>query len=168
KEKVGQINTTVDKAGAISKALTMEIKRIQNGNSRGRMDESEATGGEMGRPEGRKTIQSIKSNVDPALIVHLNEVKRRGEVLNVTVTLTMIGNKEESESFIIYDFESHVMDYDAAKMYGHVKLDGFTSGRLKQGDVKTFHATFRSPPKDTKMVGITFSGLGTFDDVELK
>jgi len=34
-------------------------------------------------------------------------------------------------------------------------------------DVKTVRATFKAPPKGVKTVGITISGIGTFDDVDL-
>jgi hypothetical protein len=131
------------------------------------MEAPEAPKDEMGTPKGRKTIQSIKSDVDPNLVAHLNEVKRRGAVLSVVVTLTLTGNKKETEYFAVNKNLSHVMDYDTAEEYEIVKLDGFTSGRLKPGDLKTFQATFKAP-KDAKTVGITFSGLGTFDDVEMK
>ena len=122
---------------------------------------------EPGTPKARKTIQSIKSDVDPNLIAHLSEVKRRGAILTVVVTLTLSGNKKESEFFSIDKGLTKIMDYDTAETYDLVKIDGFTSSRLKPGDVKTFQATFKAP-KDAETVGITFSGLGTFDDVELK
>lgn len=121
----------------------------------------------LGTPKARKTIQSIKSEVDPDLIAHLNEVKRRGAVLTVVVTLTMNGSKKESELFSISQGHSKVMDYDTAETYDLIKIDGFTAGRLKPGEVKTFQTTFKAP-KEAKKVGITFSGLGTFDDVVLE
>jgi len=127
----------------------------------------EGSGDELGTPKAKNTIQSIKSDVDPDLVAHLNEVKRRGAVLTVTVTLTMNGSKKQSEFFSIDKGKSHVMDYDTAKQYELVNLDGFTSSRLHPGDVKTFQATFKAP-QNSKSVAITFSGLGTFDDVELK
>jgi hypothetical protein len=120
----------------------------------------------LGTPKARKTIQSIKSEVDPDLVAHLNEVKRRGAVLTVVVTLAVTGNKKESEYFSISQGYSKVMDYETAETYDLIKMDGFTSGRLKPGEVKTFQTTFKAP-KDAKKVGITFSGLGTFDDVVL-
>lgn len=118
----------------------------------------------LGTPKARSTIQSIKSDVDPELIAHLNEVKRRGAVLTVVVTLTLNGSKKESEWFNIDKNNTHVMDYDTAEQYELVKLDGFTASRVKPGEVKSFQATFKVP-KEAKKVGITFSGLGTFDDV---
>jgi hypothetical protein len=121
----------------------------------------------LGTPKARKTIQSIKSEGDPDLVAHLNEVKRRGAVLTVVVTLTVTGNKKESEYFSISQGYSKVMDYETAETYDLIKMDGFTAGRLKPGEVKTFQTTFKAP-KEAKKVGITFSGLGTFDDVVLE
>ncbi|MEO6665520.1 MAG: CsgG/HfaB family protein [Nitrospiria bacterium] len=129
--------------------------------------QSMAKADELGTPKARKTIQSIKSEGDPDLVAHLNEVKRRGSVLSVVVTLTVTGNKKESEYFSISQGNSKVMDYDTAETYDLVKIDGFTAGKLKPGEVKTFQAMFKAP-KEAKKVGITFSGLGTFDDVVLE
>lgn len=116
----------------------------------------------LGTPKARKAIQSIKSDVDPDLIAHLSEVTRRGAVLSVVVTLTMNGNKKSSEYFQITG--GQVMDYDTAETYDVVKISGYTGSHLKPGEIKTLQATFKAP-KDAKKVGITFSGLGTFDDV---
>lgn len=119
----------------------------------------------LGTPKARNAIQSIKSDVDPDLIAHLSEVKRRGAVLSVVVTLTMNGNKKQSEYFQITG--GQVMDYETAETYDYVKISGFTGSHIKPGEVKTFQTTFKAP-KDAKKVGITFSGLGTFDDVVLE
>lgn len=116
----------------------------------------------LGTPKARKAIQSIKSDVDPDLIAHLSEVKRRGAVLSVVVTLTMNGSKKQSEYFQITG--GQVMDYETAETYEVVKISGYTGSHLKPGEIKTLQATFKAP-KDAKKVGITFSGLGTFDDV---
>jgi curli biogenesis system outer membrane secretion channel CsgG len=153
--------------GGNQPARSTAVAKSTNPSVEGAEAGAEGPGDEMGTPKGKKTIQSIKSDVDPNLVAHLNEVKRRGAVLSVTVTLTMNGNKKESEYFSINQGKSHVMDYDTAKEYELVKLDGFTSSRLHPGDVKTFQATFKAP-QNAKSVGITFSGLGTFDDVDLK
>ena len=122
---------------------------------------------QLGTPKVRKTIQSIKSEVDPNLVAHLNEVKRRGAVLTVVVTLTVSANSKEAEYFSISQGNSKVMDYETAETYDLVKIDGFTAGRVKPGEVKTFQTTFKAPTT-AKTVGIIFSGLGTFDDVVIE
>jgi curli biogenesis system outer membrane secretion channel CsgG len=122
---------------------------------------------QLGTPKARKTIQSIKSEVDPNLVAHLNEVKRRGAVLTVVVTLTVSANSKEAEYFSISRGDSKVMDYETAETYDLVKIDGYTAGRVKPGEVKTFQTTFKAPTT-AKTVGIIFSGLGTFDDVVIE
>ena len=59
------------------------------------------------------------------------------------------------------------MNYDTGEKSAMIDMDGFTSGTIHQGDVKTLRATFKAPPKGTKSIGITISGIGTFDDVDL-
>ena len=59
-----------------------------------------------------------------------------------------------------------ILNYDTGETAPLVSVDGFESGRLKPGEVKTLRANFKVP-KGAKTVGITLSGLGTFDDVEL-
>ena len=122
---------------------------------------------EMGTPKARKALQSIRSNLDNDLIAHLNEVKRRGSVVSVTVSLSYDAKKKESEFLRIDKSTSHVLDYQTGENFEAIKVDGFTSGRLKPGEVKTLQATFKAP-KDASTIGITLGGLGTFDDVSLK
>ncbi len=47
-----------------------------------------------------------------------------------------------------------------------ISADGLTSGQLRPGEVKTLRANFKIP-KGAKKIGITLSGIGTFDDVEI-
>ena len=62
--------------------------------------------------------------------------------------------------------KSGILNYDTGETAALVNVDGFTSGRLQPGEVKTVRATFKAP-KGAKKVGITLSGIGTFDDVDL-
>ncbi|HEV8718921.1 MAG TPA: CsgG/HfaB family protein [Candidatus Binatia bacterium] len=123
---------------------------------------------EMGTPKALKTLQSIRSNFDKDIVAHLNEVTRRGAVLSVVVSLSFEGDKKESTWVKVSGdaAETNVMDYETGKTYPILKLDGFYNGRIEQGRVKTLRATFQAP-KDAKTVGITLSGIGTFDDVRL-
>jgi curli biogenesis system outer membrane secretion channel CsgG len=120
---------------------------------------------EMGTPKAKKTIQSIRTDFDKNLIAHLNEVKRRGSVLSVVVSFSFEG-KKESQFVSVEKSRSHVMDYDSGETYPMVTVDGFHSGRITPGEVKTLQATFKAP-KNAKSVGITISGVGTFEDVNL-
>jgi hypothetical protein len=62
---------------------------------------------------------------------------------------------------------SGVLNYDTGDTSPLINADGFTGGQLQPGESKTIRATFKAPPKGPKKVGITLSGIGTFDDVEL-
>ena len=117
-------------------------------------------------PLASKAAPLIRADVDRALLVQLDDVKLRGAVISVVVSLTLDKGKAESEPFELNRDKSHVMDYATGEIYPIITLDGFTSGRLKAGDVKTLRVTFRAP-KDAKTVGISLSGFGSFDDVSL-
>ena len=121
-----------------------------------------------GAPEAKKVdIQTIHTDFDKDLVAHLSEVKRRGVVLSVTITLTLEGSKKESETVTVSKDKSAVMDYDTGQTYPLITMDGFEGGRVQSGEVKTLHTTFKGP-KDSKSVGITVSGIGTFEDVKLE
>ena len=121
-----------------------------------------------GGPEAQKSdIQTLHTDFDKDLVAHLNEVKRRGVVLSVTITLTLEGSKKESEAVTVSKDKSGVMDYDTGQTYPVITMDGFEGGRVQSGEVKTLHTTFKGP-KDSKTVGITVSGIGTFEDVKLE
>ena len=87
-------------------------------------------------------------------------------MLSVVVSLTLEGSKAQSEKIELVTAKSHVLDYATGQTYPVITADGFTAGQLKSGEVKTLRVTFRAP-KDAKAVGITLSGVGSFDDVKL-
>ncbi len=119
-----------------------------------------------GTPQGMKVIQTIRADLDKELVADLNEVKLRGSIVSVVVTLRFVGNRKESEFLSVQQGKSGVLNYDSGESSPAINLDGFHSGRMKPGEVKTLRATFKAP-KGAKKVGITLSGLGTFDDVEI-
>lgn len=119
-----------------------------------------------GTPQGLKAIQTIRADLDKDLVADLNEAKRRGSIVSVVVTLRFVGNRKESEFLAVHQEKSVVLNYDSGENSPAINLDGFHSGRIKPGEVKTLRATFKAP-KGAKKVGITLSGLGTFDDVEI-
>jgi hypothetical protein len=111
-------------------------------------------------------VLSIVSDADRELSAQLDDVKLRGAVLSVVVTLRLGQNKSESDHFEVKADKSHVMDYATGQTYPVITIDGFSSGHLKVGEVKTLRVTFKAP-KEARTVGITLSGLGSFDDVPL-
>jgi curli biogenesis system outer membrane secretion channel CsgG len=118
-----------------------------------------------GAPPGLAVVKSIRGDLDKELIADLNEVKLRGAIVTVVVTLRATGQKQ-SEYLVISQQKSGILSYDSGDTAPAVSLDGFTTGRLQPGEVKTLRANFKLP-KSGKKVAITLSGLGTFDDVEI-
>jgi curli biogenesis system outer membrane secretion channel CsgG len=117
-----------------------------------------------GTLQALKVIQTVRADLDKDLLADLNEVRQRGSIVSVVVTLRFVGNRKESEYFAVDKAKSGVLNYDSGESAPAINLDGFYNGRMKPGEVKTLRATFKAP-KDAKKVGITLSGLGTFEDV---
>jgi len=111
-------------------------------------------------------VASGLGNETRDLVARLTDVNLRGVVLSVVVSLTLEGSKAESEKFELVTGKSHVLDYSTGDTYPVINAEGFTSGQLRPGEVKTLRLTFKAP-KDVKTVGINLSGVGSFDDVNL-
>ncbi len=118
-----------------------------------------------GTPQAMAVLKSIRADTDRQVIADLNEVKLRGVVLSIVVSLRTSASKE-SEHLTLQPGYSKVLNYDTGETVDMISADGFTSGRLKPGQLMTLRATFKVP-KGAKKVGITLSGIGTFDDVDL-
>jgi curli biogenesis system outer membrane secretion channel CsgG len=118
-----------------------------------------------GTPSALKVIQTIKSDNDKQLLIDLNEVKVRGAVLTVVVTLRAVGSKQ-SQWVLVNENKSGILSYDTGETAAMIKVDGFNNGVVPAGDPKTIRGTFKVP-KGAKKVAITLAGLGTFDDVDL-
>jgi curli biogenesis system outer membrane secretion channel CsgG len=123
-------------------------------------------GGAPGLPRASRALETIRSDFDRELLADLQEVKLRGVVLSAVINLRLAGNKPESEHVTV-EMKSSVLDYDTGEMFPALDLDGFVSGRVKAGEVKTLRITFKAP-KDAKKVGIKVSGIGTFEDVAIR
>ena len=117
-------------------------------------------------PPGAKALQSIRADMDKQVVAELNEAKVRGAVLSVIVSLKTTGSKA-SQPLNLNKSSSGVLNYDTGDTSPLINADGFTNGQLQPGESKTIRATFKAPAKGPKKVGITLSGIGTFDDVEL-
>ncbi|GIW55632.1 MAG: hypothetical protein KatS3mg082_2036 [Nitrospiraceae bacterium] len=135
-------------------------------------EEDEETADSSGKDSGGLRAQTIQTDFDQNVTATLKDVVLRGAVLSATVSLNFQGSKDKKESEFLGTSENgkdtHVLDYETGTTYAIKKLDGFTSGRLHQGqEEKTLRATFDAPPKNVKTVGITIYGIGTFDDVKL-
>lgn len=119
-----------------------------------------------GAPGALRVLKSIRADLERDVVVDLNEVKQRGAILSVVVTLRYAGNKKESEYLGLNKDKSGIMNYANGESAELVNADGFTGGRLRPGEAKLLRATYKVP-KGAKTVGITLSGIGTFDDVSL-
>ncbi|HEV8672588.1 MAG TPA: CsgG/HfaB family protein [Methylomirabilota bacterium] len=118
-----------------------------------------------GTPSALSVLKSIRTDLDKQVVADLNEVKLRGAVLSVIVSLRAVG-KKTSEHLHLSNNGSLILNYDTGETAPLINADGMTSGRLQPGETKTLRATFKAP-KGAKKVGITLSGIGTFDDVEV-
>jgi curli biogenesis system outer membrane secretion channel CsgG len=121
-----------------------------------------ATGG---APPGVVVLKTIRADLDKSVVADLNEIKVRGAVVSVVVSIRSTGQKQ-SEHLSVNQSKSGILSYDSGETAPAVSLDGFSSGRLQPGEVKTLRANFKVP-KGAKKVAITLSGLGTFDDVDM-
>lgn len=118
-----------------------------------------------GTPPAARVLKSIRADLDKQVIADLNEVRVRGAVLSVVVSVRTVGKSPSTHLYVSSD-KSTVMNYDTGEAAPMMSVDGFNNGRLQPGEVKTIRANFKVP-KGAKTIGITLSGLGTFDDVEL-
>lgn len=114
----------------------------------------------------RATLQTVTSDTDGNLMVKLDDVKLRGAVLSIVLSLQVKEGKTETNAIEVKAEKSHVMDYATGQTYPVITVDGFSAGRLKGGEAKTLRMTFKAP-KDAKTVGIVVSGVATFDDVKV-
>jgi len=114
----------------------------------------------------RPTLPTVTSDADGNLMVKLDDVKLRGAVLSVVMSLHLKEGKAESDDIEVKAEKSHVMDYTTGQTYPVITVDGFSSGRLKSGEARTLRVTFKAP-KGAETVGIVISGVATFDDVKV-
>src|SRR5712691_12841849 len=117
-------------------------------------------------PAAPKAVAAIRTDRDPNVVARLTDATVRGAVLTVVVSLTLDGSKAQSEKLELVPGKSLLLDYATGQTYPVINTDGFTSGQLKAGDVKTLRVTFRAP-RSAREVAVTLAGLGTFDDVKL-
>ncbi|MGH7322878.1 MAG: CsgG/HfaB family protein [Candidatus Rokuibacteriota bacterium] len=118
-----------------------------------------------GTPPAMKVLKSIRTDLDKNVIADLNEVRVRGAIVSVVVSLRSVG-RTASQYLTLRRDKSAILNYDTGDTAEMISADGLTAGQLQPGEVKTLRANFKVP-KGAKKVGITLSGIGTFDDVEI-
>jgi len=119
----------------------------------------------QGTPDAMKVLKSIRADLDKQVIVDLNEVKQRGAVLSVVITMRYAGSQANSHGMYLNQSKSTILNYDTGETAPVISADGH-SGGVPKGEARTLRVTFKVP-KGAKKVGITLSGIGTFDDVEI-
>lgn len=124
-----------------------------------------AAPGAAGTPPAAQILQTIRADLDRNVLIDLNEVRVRGAVVTVVVTLRNAGPTPSKHLFVATE-KSGILNYDTGERTPAVSLDGFNNATLGPGDAASLRATFRVP-QGARKVAITLSGLGTFDDVEL-
>ena len=97
-----------------------------------------------GVPSALRVIQTIRADHDQQLLVDLNEVKVRGAVLSVVVSLRAVGSKP-SQWVTVNENKSSVLNYDNGETAAVIKVDGFNNGPVPPGDPKIIRATFKVP-----------------------
>jgi curli biogenesis system outer membrane secretion channel CsgG len=151
-QKMAAAPTAAPKAGAGAGGATPAVAAVP----------PDATGS----PSAAKVLKSIRLDLDKQVVADLNEVRVRGQILSVVVTLRGVGAGNHPTLSVNKD-KSGILNYDTGEKSAMIDFDGFLGGTIHQGDVKSLRANFKAPPKGTKSVSITISGLGTFDDVDL-
>jgi hypothetical protein len=126
----------------------------------------------MGGAKTHGVLQSIRHVKDKDVIVQLNEVKIRGAVLQVVVSFMYKGTTEAAQgaknhgSYQVFGGHNYVLDYNTNKKYFDTGADGDTAGNVGPGESRRVQITFPAPP-GAKKIGISVSGIGTFDDVTI-
>lgn len=114
-------------------------------------------------PAARPTLMVIALDRNPRLTAELNEVRRRGAVISVTLTVRNPGDKKE---WFNLTEQSFLLDYSDGKQYPATVLPTKGALGLEPRQHMVLRATFKAPP-DADTVAIVLDGIGTFDDVEL-
>jgi curli biogenesis system outer membrane secretion channel CsgG len=110
-------------------------------------------------------VKSISADKNPKLTAELTEIRKRGAVVSVVVTVRNTANTKERLDY--QQTGSHLLDYAEGKKYDLISgIQGKRSTTLGPNEQAVIRATFRAPSKaDT--VAIVIDEIGTFDDVHL-
>ena len=108
-------------------------------------------------------LKSIAADKNPKLTAELTEVRKRGAVVSVVVTVRNTGGTHER---LEYQQEgTHLLDYAEGKKYELVSgIQGNRSTMLGPNEQTIIRATFKAPPQ-AQSVAVVIEELGTFDDV---
>ena len=118
---------------------------------------------QQGASPSQPALKSIAADKNPKLTAELTEVRKRGAVVSVVVTVRNTGGTNERLEY--QQQGTHLLDYAEWKKYELVSgIQGNRSTMLGPNEQTIIRATFKAPPQ-AQSVAVVIEELGTFDDV---
>ena len=110
-------------------------------------------------------LRTIATDKNPKLVAELTEVRKRGAVVSVVIT---VRNNDTAKQRLDYQQAgTHLLDYSDGKKYDLVSgIHGRRSTTLGPNEQVVIRAVFKAPPK-SETVAVVIDEIGTFDDVSL-
>jgi curli biogenesis system outer membrane secretion channel CsgG len=116
-------------------------------------------------PAATAALRSITTDKNPKLIAELTEVRKRGAVVSIVITVR--NNGTTKERFDYQQAGTHLLDYSDGKKYDLVSgIQGRRSTTLGPSEQVVIRAMFKAPPK-SDTVAVVVDEIGTFEDVSL-
>jgi curli biogenesis system outer membrane secretion channel CsgG len=116
-------------------------------------------------PAAPASLKSIATDKNPKLVAELTEVKKRGAVVSVVITVRNTASSKERLEY--QQSGTHLLDYSDGKKYELVSgIQGKRSTTLGPNEQTVIRAMFKAPPKSDS-VAIVIDEIGTFEDVSL-
>lgn len=110
-------------------------------------------------------VKSIAAEKNPKLAAELTEVKKRGAVISVVVTVRNTTNTKQQLEYSQQG--THLLDYAEGKKYDLISgIQGKRTTTLGPNEQAVIRAAFKAPPK-AETVAIFIGDIGSFDDVSL-
>ena len=110
-------------------------------------------------------LKSIATDKNPKLTAELTEVRKRGAVVSVVITVRNNGSSKERLDY--QQSGTHLLDYSDGKKYDLVSgIQGKRSANLGPNEQVVIRAMFKAPPK-SDTVAVVIDEIGTFEDVSL-
>jgi curli biogenesis system outer membrane secretion channel CsgG len=110
-------------------------------------------------------LKTIATDKNPKLVAELTEVRKRGAVVSVVITVRNNGTTKERLDY--QQAGTHLLDYSDGKKYDLVSgIHGRRSATLGPNEQVVIRAMFKAPP-NSEAVAVVVDEIGTFEDVSL-